>query len=325
MGLLSPYCSPTTVTTISATGTSPGTVIIETLAPSTITVTRPYTGTAPLAAPTTVTTVSATGTLPATVIIGTLAPKTITATRPHPGSVPIHSPTTVMTVSATGTNPATVIVETPAPTTITVTRPYTGSSTLAGPRRRRSPSQAARAPPPQRAPALLILANLPGYPSLDPEYFKKDTPLAQDLRHNVYINDDGENKTLANAAAVFRTFMYACEGCTYQFESPYSDDVTIMWFGDHAYSGSTRENADITQSYYGNDERIIVNKTIKAGTYYPIRILWGNTETAADLQLWITAPDGDRLGGESLHDSEFLVREACDGSYAPFPPFGHET
>ncbi|KAJ6782688.1 hypothetical protein PWT90_02450 [Aphanocladium album] len=113
-----------------------------------------------------------------------------------------------------------------------------------------------------------------GYPSLDPQYFKTATPSSDDLTYKIYLNDDGSNKTLANSAAVYRTFLYACESGVYKFESPLSDDATLMWFGPEAYSGSTRNNTDMLRSYYANDPPMTVYQDIEAGKYYPIRILW---------------------------------------------------
>ncbi|QHC23334.1 GLEYA domain-containing protein [Streptomyces sp. GS7] len=48
-----------------------------------------------------------------------------------------------------------------------------------------------------------------------------------------------------------------------------------------AVADDGRDNAPLT-----------VYKDIKAGTYYPIRVLWGNTDGAGYLHLDIYGPDG---------------------------------
>lgn len=97
-----------------------------------------------------------------------------------------------------------------------------------------------------------------------------------------------------------------------------------MWFGDEAYNGWTRDNADIIQFYYGDNKPQDVTRNITAGTYYPIRVMWGNTGGAADLSLRIYAPDGRELFGHGQDSASYLTTEACDGSYEKFAPFGKE-
>ncbi len=167
------------------------------------------------------------------------------------------------------------------------------------------------------------------YESFSPLYFKTAPPIETSVtRDPIFISDDdtgsGFDPTLRNAAAGYRGFMFACQDGTYTFESTYSDDITIMWFGEKAYAGYTRENADIIQFYYGDNELKTVTREIKAGTYYPIRVLWGNTNGASDLSLHIYAPDGRELSGVDEGHEDYLTTQACDGSYPPYAPWGAE-
>ncbi|KAJ4323976.1 hypothetical protein N0V84_004068 [Fusarium piperis] len=157
--------APVTVTTIEASGTEPGTVIIETPGqappitsspepePSYVTVYRPYPGPGEITAPVTVTTIEPSGTDPGTVIIETPGqgppvtsspePSYITVYRPYPGPGQITEPVTVTTIEPQGTEPGTVIIETPGqappittsaePSYITVYRPYPGPGQITEP------------------------------------------------------------------------------------------------------------------------------------------------------------------------------------------------
>ncbi|KAK3196724.1 hypothetical protein K4F52_000068 [Lecanicillium sp. MT-2017a] len=101
------------------------------------------------------------------------------------------------------------------------------------------------------------------YASFDPNFFKRSLPVQFGVEKNaIYISDknagNGFDPTLRNAAAGYRGFMFACQSGTYRFESPYSDDITILWFGDKAFNSYTRDNADIIQFYYGDNRPMTV-------------------------------------------------------------------
>ncbi|KAM0742793.1 hypothetical protein ACQRIT_002970 [Beauveria bassiana] len=169
----------------------------------------------------------------------------------------------------------------------------------------------------------------PTYKSFSPAYFKKAKPVySTTLQTAIYITDDnygsGFNPLFKNAAAGYRGFLFACQDGRYRFNSPYSDDITIMWFGDKAYQNYTRDNADIIQFYYGDNRPRNIYRDLKAGTYYPIRVLWGNTGGASDLSLRIYGPNGEDVSGADQSGEHYLTTEACDGSYAPFPPWDKE-
>ncbi|KAM3450754.1 hypothetical protein MY3296_005807 [Beauveria thailandica] len=171
----------------------------------------------------------------------------------------------------------------------------------------------------------------PTYKSFSPAYFRKTKPVySTTLQNAIYITDryrrgKGFNPLFKNAAAGYRGFLFACQDGRYRFNSPYSDDITIMWFGDKAYQNYTRGNADIIQFFYGDNRPKNIYRDLKAGTYYPIRVLWGNTGGASDLSLRIYGPNGEDVSGADQSGEHFLTTEACDGSYPPFPPWGKEN
>lgn len=163
------------------------------------------------------------------------------------------------------------------------------------------------------------------YDSFSPEYFKKTLPLETTVSDKpIYVSTPRGNTRYDNAAIGYRAFLYACQNGTYKFTSPYSDDITIAWFGDKAYKGWTRDNADIIQFYYGDNSAWNIYRNITAGEYYPIRVLWGNTGGAGDLELRIFAPDGQEMSGGNVIEGSYLTTDACDGSYGPWPPWGNE-
>ncbi|KAM3547594.1 hypothetical protein MY1884_009511 [Beauveria asiatica] len=172
----------------------------------------------------------------------------------------------------------------------------------------------------------------PTYKSFSPAYFRKTKPVySTTLQNAIYITDryrgrgKGFNPLFKNAAAGYRGFLFACQDGRYRFNSPYSDDITIMWFGDKAYQNYTRGNADIIQFFYGDNRPKNIYRDLKAGTYYPIRVLWGNTGGASDLSLRIYGPNGEDVSGADQSGEHFLTTEACDGSYPPFRPWGKEN
>lgn len=153
------------------------------------------------------------------------------------------------------------------------------------------------------------------YDSFDLKHFRNDKkPVKSGIIETIHLNTDARNETFSHTALEFRTFLYACQDGTYTFTSQYSDDATLMWFGEAGFANSTRENADIRQFYYGNNSEMSVQKEIMAGTYYPIRILWGNTEGSGFLSLGIYGPNGIELTNSSSTNetSSFLITEACD-------------
>lgn len=168
------------------------------------------------------------------------------------------------------------------------------------------------------------------YETFDPAYFKKTKPVYDaTLNTAIFITDDnvdgkGFNPLFRNAAAGYRGYLFACQAGRYLFNSPYSDDITIMWFGSKAHDGYTRDNADIIQFYYGDNNPRDIYRDLAVGTYYPIRVLWGNTGGASDLSLRIYAPDGSELSGADQWGEYYVTTEACDGSYKPWVPWGSE-
>lgn len=159
------------------------------------------------------------------------------------------------------------------------------------------------------------------YDSFDLDYFKDKTPLETGTTNTIYLKTDAANETFNHAALEFRTFLYACQSGTYTFTSSAADDATLMWFGKEKVDNPTRKNTDIAQFWYGDNEPKTVQIQIEANSYYPILILWGNTEGKGFLNLQIYAPDGRELTSSSGTTGEsFLLVEPCKPAEKPGPP-----
>lgn len=110
---------------------------------------------------------------------------------------------------------------------------------------------------------------------------------------------------------------------------PTSDEVTNAWFGEKAFVGYLRQNADVEQLYkgtFGTDISFTIN--LEEGTYTPFRIFWANGQGDYKFAVTVTAPGGQIVVNGDKSSEEYLVRFACGNSQGltpPFPPFGQEA
>lgn len=121
-------------------------------------------------------------------------------------------------------------------------------------------------------------------------------------------------------------YVYAKLSGTYTFSVPASDDITLVWLGDNAYTAYTRENAGLVQDYvqFGGVTQTYTIDLV-AGTYTPLRILAVNGQEVFSFALTIQAPDGSLILSDSTFSgSPYLVQFSCDNTALPFPPFGQE-
>ncbi|RDA85698.1 hypothetical protein CP532_0741 [Ophiocordyceps camponoti-leonardi (nom. inval.)] len=151
--------------------------------------------------------------------------------------------------------------------------------------------------------------------SFDIAYFqdkkKAGDVLDSGLLNDIYIESDYANRSYTDAAVEYRTYLYTCEGGTYNFTSTQTDDVAFMWFGDEKVSNPTAENADIFQTNYVNRRPRTVQRTIEKGQYYPILVIWANSQGAGYLNLDITGPDGEKLSQRGKVNEQLLA-DKCD-------------
>lgn len=128
-----------------------------------------------------------------------------------------------------------------------------------------------------------------------------------------------------------RGYLYAGQTGTYEFYNILVDSADWLWIGQNpAYSGYEKTKAILSGTYdQDRPNPNNVTKSLVAGTYYPLRLLFGNDQQKADLTFNITAPNGDIIASQSgpnISGYDWIVGFSCDGVSAPdFKPWGEET
>ncbi|KAF4968883.1 hypothetical protein FSARC_3782 [Fusarium sarcochroum] len=179
------------------------------------------------------------------------------------------------------------------------------------------------------------------YSSFHPDSFKRVDPLyvgttnqigglyqssANTPQGSIYGSTTDLN--LDQFALNHHAFIYACETGTYKFDIPYANDAVYLWLGAKAYAGWTDNNADAKARY--NQVEHIAGKAnfqvdIPAGTYIPVRFVYGQAQYGGGFQFTVTAPSGQVLVSNGDISSPYVVRYSCDGITAPrYPAFGRE-
>jgi hypothetical protein len=105
----------------------------------------------------------------------------------------------------------------------------------------------------------------------------------------------------------------------------------LVWAGDTAYSGWTRNNALLDVTYPelgaggGGGGTITGSYAATKGQYVPLRVLFSQGDGPYGFGIQITAPDGTVVLDANSATSDFLVQYSCDGTSAPaYPPFRQE-
>ncbi|KAF3315449.1 hypothetical protein TWF173_003369 [Orbilia oligospora] len=110
-------------------------------------------------------------------------------------------------------------------------------------------------------------------------------------------------------ALIYRGYFYAPRTQEYTFFTYDVDDKFYYWLGDNAFDWSEGNHN------YRNNR---VNVRIEGGTYYPIRILYGNGGGGGEFHLDITGADGvDYV--KATRPSDYLISRSCDGKAKRFP------
>ena len=101
------------------------------------------------------------------------------------------------------------------------------------------------------------------------------------------------------------------------------DDIVDFWIGPYAYSGWTRSNV-VAEETYPNYPHTFTTPTLTAGTYYPIRVLYGQAAGGLLFDVSLTTPSGITIFSGT--QTNFIVTGSCDGTTAPpYPAWGSET
>ncbi|KAL2673527.1 hypothetical protein Neosp_011969 [[Neocosmospora] mangrovei] len=128
----------------------------------------------------------------------------------------------------------------------------------------------------------------------------------------IKVYDDSEAIFLQYKAISHVALLYAPYSGDYEISVPVSDEITLVWVGDKAISGWTRENADVEQRYhYETREPQVVRIHLEAGSYNNLRILWANGQGEFSFILSIKAPNGDVIVDGTESNTDYLVRFPC--------------
>jgi outer membrane lipoprotein-sorting protein len=108
----------------------------------------------------------------------------------------------------------------------------------------------------------------------------------------------------------------------------YSNDAVDIWTGTKAYAGWTESNADARARYNQPDHiagRATYSVTASAGSYVPLRFVFGQAQYGGGFSFTVTAPNGQVIVSDQSTASPYVVRYSCDQVTAPlYPPFGRE-
>lgn len=100
-----------------------------------------------------------------------------------------------------------------------------------------------------------------------------------------------------------------------------------MWIGPNAYSGWTRQNANLEQVWVAAGVAPQEYKTtMEKGKYYPFRFMWANTGGPGGFVFKVTAPDGTVIIDDQTTSCPYFVKYGCKSEHnAPkFADFGAE-
>lgn len=181
-----------------------------------------------------------------------------------------------------------------------------------------------------------------GYPKFNPTVYKSAKPSQTGVTNYIAeVNGAGSNvayygqTTSTQNWVIDHTFyVFARQDGYYSFNIPYTDDIQMVWYGDKAVSGWSRDNADIVQ-FWSNSIGVQTPQTIAVylttGSYLPLRVMFGNGGGAGELDFNIYAPDGSVVlasnrGLGTGSSSIDIVRFPCDATLGnKFPAWGSET
>ncbi|KAF4452930.1 hypothetical protein F53441_4305 [Fusarium austroafricanum] len=177
------------------------------------------------------------------------------------------------------------------------------------------------------------------YSSFHPESFKRTNPLYVGTTRQIgglYQSGNSatgpiygsSNLNLDYFALNHHAYLYACEAGKYKIDIPYANDAVYLWLGAKAYAGWSSTNAD-AKALYNQPDHIAGHASyeidIPAGSYVPIRFVYGQAQYGGGFTFTITSPSGQVLVGNDVASSPYIVRYSCDGVNAPsYPPFGQE-
>ncbi|KAJ6258619.1 hypothetical protein Dda_6666 [Drechslerella dactyloides] len=174
------------------------------------------------------------------------------------------------------------------------------------------------------------------YPSFSPQAFKTITPVTTGTATLVGLSQAAGQTPYgltpvdtASFVVNHRGYFYAPRSATYTFNAQVGDDYVAFWLGSKAFSDWTRQNADGSAIYNGNQNPNSGSATraLGAGTYTPLRIIYANSGGAVTLTFSITDGPGGNTYVSGTQGSPYLVKSPCEPrqGMAFLNPFGEES
>ncbi|CAD0091689.1 unnamed protein product [Aureobasidium mustum] len=162
-----------------------------------------------------------------------------------------------------------------------------------------------------------------GYPKFNPTVYKSAKPTQTGVTNYIAeVNTPSQNWVIDHTF-----YLFARQDGYYSFNIPYTDDIQLVWYGDKAVSGWTRDNADIVQfwsSQIGSQTPQTIAVYLTTGSYLPIRLVYANGGGQGELDFNIYAPDGSAVlasnkGLGTGSSSVDIVQFPCDGTLGANP------
>lgn len=91
----------------------------------------------------------------------------------------------------------------------------------------------------------------------------------------------------------------------------HADDSTFLWIGLYASSGYTVTNRNVLSNGYNNIDSTV---TLTAGTYYPIRVQYGNHSGDGFLNLYFKGPAGSSVSAFTMNGTGFYFNNGLNSS-----------
>lgn len=108
---------------------------------------------------------------------------------------------------------------------------------------------------------------------------------------------------------------------SYTIVTSFADDLLLAWVGPAAFSGYSRSNAVLSNTW--NNYSPTYTFTATEGQYIPIRFIWAQGYGPWGLSMTLTGPNMTNIitSGQS---SRYLLKFGCNNAAPQYPAFGSE-
>ncbi|KAK6523257.1 hypothetical protein TWF694_006146 [Orbilia ellipsospora] len=125
-----------------------------------------------------------------------------------------------------------------------------------------------------------------------------------------------------NFVLSLRMWFYVPRTQIYTFTTSADRDFLALWVGPKALYRWTTLNSDMTVRWQDGAQTAQFQTVLAAGTYAPLRIMVGGSNTTYSYSFDLTGEDNTKYIQNGT--SEYFVQQPCDPSVGPFPTWGSE-